>query len=143
MTQFHMHLCCCSRNSAISYAGGTHLRSVLSSGPPWTFPREVRLTGRIRSSNERLGRLSGLTRLRWRSSVVRGSSSSQLGLAGSEMEEVERARKQIFEEGFAVFPQMWSKEEVAEAGVGTLVVGGGQEKVLKSFLVDAVDVQSQ
>ncbi|KAG0556817.1 hypothetical protein KC19_11G081100 [Ceratodon purpureus] len=38
---------------------------------------------------------------------------------------------------------MWSKEEVAEAGVGTLVVGGGQEKVLKSFLVDAVDVQSQ
>ena len=64
-------------------------------------------------------------------------------MAGSELEEVERARKQIFEEGFAVFPQMWSKEEVAEAGVGTLVVGGGQEKVLKSFLVDAVDVQSQ
>jgi hypothetical protein len=57
-------------------------------------------------------------------------------------EDVERARKQIFEDGFALFPQMWSEEEVAAAGVG-LVVGRQQEKALNPFFRDPVAVHSQ
>ena len=57
-----------------------------------------------------------------------------LGLTGSE---ADRTRKQIFEDGFAIFPRMWSKEEVSAAG-GGLRVGGEQEKALKLFLTDPV-----
>lgn len=53
-----------------------------------------------------------------------------------------KARKQIFEDGFAIFPQTWSKTDVAAAGV-ELMLGSDQEKVLKSFLMDPIGVISQ
>lgn len=74
---------------------------------------------------------------------VRCNSDKLGGLAGIENEGVERTRRQVFDDGFVLFPQMWSKEEVAAAAEGDLVVGRAQEEILKSFLVGPVGVHSQ
>jgi hypothetical protein len=72
----HMHLSCCSRSSAVSFAAGTNFGSVVSLGVSWTSLLEFCRPGGIRGVNGRVRRLPGLARSR-SFSVAR--SSSQLG----------------------------------------------------------------
>jgi hypothetical protein len=66
------------------------------------------------------------------------------GCAGGVTNDVERKRKQIVEDGFAVFQKLWSKEEIlaapAPAGGSSAMVGKRQKEVLECFISNPNDV---
>lgn len=85
----------------------------------------LQLSSSRRSWNHQFGRSQSFTDL----VVVQccNSSSSSHRLA-------EQMRRQIFEDGFAVYPGMWSK------GDGdAMVIAQEQQKVLESFLAESID----
>lgn len=63
-------------------------------------------------------------------------------IAGGITNDVERIRKQIVEDGFAVFKKLWSKEEIlaAAAGGASAMVGKCQKEVLECFITNPSDV---
>lgn len=62
---------------------------------------------------------------------------------GGVTNDVERKRKQIVEDGFAVFQKLWSKEEIlaaAPAGGSSAMVGKRQKEMLECFISNPHDV---